>query len=104
MYLGVFYEIPMLGFIRFTALSQNGLSSLESTNDVLFIRHQIDLATFLTLTDQDLRELGISTFGARRKMLLAIAGKYIIDSQHFLLKGQWFYFGTFILICERKES
>ena len=36
---------------------------------------QIDLATFLTLSDHDLRELGISTFGARRKMLLAIAGK-----------------------------
>ena len=35
---------------------------------------QIDLQTFLTLTDNDLRELGISTFGARRKMLLAIAG------------------------------
>jgi hypothetical protein len=33
------------------------------------------MATFMTLTDQDLKELGISTFGARRKMLLAIAGK-----------------------------
>ncbi|XP_025087615.1 protein bicaudal C homolog 1-like isoform X1 [Pomacea canaliculata] len=39
----------------------------------LFQQQEIDLATFLTLTDQDLRELGISTFGARRKMLLAIA-------------------------------
>ena len=36
---------------------------------------QIDMATFLTLTDQDLRELGITTFGARRKMLLAIDGE-----------------------------
>lgn len=35
---------------------------------------QIDLQTFLTLTDQDLKELGITTFGARRKMLLAISG------------------------------
>jgi len=35
---------------------------------------QIDLSTFLTLTDQDLKDLGISTFGARRKMLTAIAG------------------------------
>lgn len=32
------------------------------------------MATFLTLTDQDLKELGIGTFGARRKMLLAITG------------------------------
>ncbi|KAK3602401.1 hypothetical protein CHS0354_030122 [Potamilus streckersoni] len=39
----------------------------------LFQQQEIDLATFLTLTDQDLRELGITTFGARRKMLLAIA-------------------------------
>ncbi len=36
---------------------------------------QIDLQTFLTLTDQDLKELGITTFGARRKMLLAISGQ-----------------------------
>lgn len=39
---------------------------------------QIDLATFITLSDQDLKELGISTFGARRKMLLAIAGKDLL--------------------------
>ncbi|ESN92653.1 hypothetical protein HELRODRAFT_189556 [Helobdella robusta] len=32
----------------------------------------IDMATFLTLTDGDLKDLGITTFGARRKMLLAI--------------------------------
>ncbi|XP_052070430.1 protein bicaudal C homolog 1-A-like isoform X1 [Mytilus californianus] len=38
----------------------------------LFQQQEIDLSTFLTLTDQDLRELGVSTFGARRKMLLAI--------------------------------
>jgi len=34
------------------------------------------MASFLTLTDTDLKELGISTFGARRKLLLAIAGLY----------------------------
>jgi protein bicaudal C len=39
----------------------------------VFQQQEIDLATFLTLTDQDLKELGISTFGARRKMVLAIA-------------------------------
>ncbi|RUS76830.1 hypothetical protein EGW08_015402 [Elysia chlorotica] len=39
----------------------------------LFTQQEIDLSTFLTLSDHDLRELGISTFGARRKMLLAIA-------------------------------
>ncbi|XP_021365322.1 protein bicaudal C homolog 1-like [Mizuhopecten yessoensis] len=50
----------------------------------LFQQQEIDLATFLTLTDQDLRELGISTFGARRKMLLAIAdlnkGRAVMNS------------------------
>jgi len=39
----------------------------------LFLQQEIDLATFATLNDQDLKELGISTFGARKKMLLAIA-------------------------------
>jgi len=39
------------------------------------VARQIDLATFLTLSDQDLKDLGISTFGARRKMLTAIAGQ-----------------------------
>ncbi|XP_034538119.1 protein bicaudal C homolog 1-like [Notolabrus celidotus] len=39
----------------------------------VFQQQEIDLQTFLTLTDQDLKELGITTFGARRKMLLAIS-------------------------------
>ena len=33
------------------------------------------MGTFVTLSDKDLQELGIEKFGARRKMLLAIAGK-----------------------------
>lgn len=47
---------------------------------------QIDLATFLTMTDQDLRELGITTFGARRKMLLAIAGNILYTSFYSAVK------------------
>uniref|UniRef100_UPI00398F478E protein bicaudal C homolog 1-like isoform X2 n=1 Tax=Pristiophorus japonicus TaxID=55135 RepID=UPI00398F478E len=39
----------------------------------IFQQQEIDLQTFLTLTDPDLKELGITTFGARRKMLLAIS-------------------------------
>ncbi|XP_062382640.1 protein bicaudal C homolog 1-like isoform X2 [Sardina pilchardus] len=39
----------------------------------VFQQQEIDLQTFLTLTDHDLKELGITTFGARRKMLLAIS-------------------------------
>merc|ERR1711936_1457922 len=36
----------------------------------LFVRHEVDLQTFATLTEQDLREIGIQTFGARKKLLL----------------------------------
>lgn len=39
----------------------------------LFQQQEIDLVTFLSMTDQDLKDLGITTFGARRKMLLAIS-------------------------------
>ncbi|XP_077464718.1 bicaudal C homolog 2 [Stigmatopora argus] len=36
-------------------------------------QQEIDYHTFLTLSDEDLKEVGVSTFGARRKMLLAIS-------------------------------
>uniref|UniRef100_A0A8C1LE32 BicC family RNA binding protein 1a n=1 Tax=Cyprinus carpio TaxID=7962 RepID=A0A8C1LE32_CYPCA len=39
----------------------------------IFQQQEIDLQTFVTLTDPDLKELGITTFGARRKMSLAIS-------------------------------
>lgn len=37
-----------------------------------FLEQEIDIPTFLTMTDNDLRELGVNTFGARRKMTVAI--------------------------------
>ncbi|CAH1121125.1 unnamed protein product [Ceutorhynchus assimilis] len=39
----------------------------------LFESHEIDMAVFSTLGEQDLINLGINAFGARRKMLLAIS-------------------------------
>ncbi|XP_028130634.1 protein bicaudal C [Diabrotica virgifera virgifera] len=39
----------------------------------LFTTHEIDLMIFSTLTDKDLIEIGINTFGVRRKILLAIS-------------------------------
>jgi hypothetical protein len=36
----------------------------------MFREQEIDLPTFLTLTETDLKELGVATFGARRKMNL----------------------------------
>lgn len=35
---------------------------------------KVDLPTFMTLTDKDLKELGISTFGIRKKILVTIQG------------------------------
>lgn len=37
-----------------------------------FLEQEIDLQTFSTMSDNDLRELGVNTFGARRKMSMAI--------------------------------
>ena len=41
----------------------------------IFKEHEIDLNVFMTLTDKDLRDIGVSTFGARRTMLMAISRK-----------------------------
>nr|XP_039252498.1 protein bicaudal C homolog 1-like [Styela clava] len=38
----------------------------------VFQQQEVDYQTFLTLTEPDLKELGISTFGPRKKILLAI--------------------------------
>jgi hypothetical protein len=62
---------------------QNSLSSNVELHEVfeylglskytdVFMQQEVDLQTFLSLTDADLKELGITTFGPRRKMLLAI--------------------------------
>uniref|UniRef100_A0AAY5JZZ7 SAM domain-containing protein n=1 Tax=Esox lucius TaxID=8010 RepID=A0AAY5JZZ7_ESOLU len=50
-------------------LSQLGLGKYID----VFQQQEIDFQTFLTLSDEDLKEVGLSTFGARRKMLMAIS-------------------------------
>jgi len=47
-------------------LAKQGLSKYTD----VFLRHEIDLPTFITLTDDELKEIGIHTFGARKKLLL----------------------------------
>jgi len=47
-------------------LAKSGLSKYTD----IFLRHEIDLPTFATLTDDELKEIGIHTFGARKKLLL----------------------------------
>lgn len=49
---------------------------------------KVDLPTFMTLTDKDLKELGISTFGIRKKILVTIQGN---------LRFSLFFFDDFSL-------
>ena len=44
----------------------------------LFLRHEIDIQTFSTLTEQDLKEIGITTFGARKKLLYISNGRLYV--------------------------
>lgn len=55
-----------------TLFAKQGLAKYTD----LFVRHEVDLQTFATLTDQDLREIGVQTFGARKKLLLLANSKY----------------------------
>lgn len=43
----------------------------------LFKKHEIDTSTFRTLTENDLKEIGISMVGPRRKIMICIAGKQL---------------------------
>lgn len=45
----------------------------------LFKKHELDMSTFTSLNEADLIEIGVSAFGARRKMLLLIAGNSSIS-------------------------
>lgn len=49
-----------------TLFSKQGLAKYTD----LFVRHEVDLQTFATLTEQDLRDIGVPAFGARKKLLL----------------------------------
>ncbi|XP_053611211.1 protein bicaudal C homolog 1 [Plodia interpunctella] len=39
----------------------------------MFRQHELDMSTFASLSEADLAEIGVTAFGARRKMLLVIA-------------------------------
>lgn len=47
----------------------------------MFVDNEIDIATFSSLTEKDLIDIGITAWGARRRILLQIAGR----SKDFLL-------------------
>eukprot|EP00088_Acartia_fossae_P043624 TRINITY_DN459_c0_g1_i9.p1 TRINITY_DN459_c0_g1~~TRINITY_DN459_c0_g1_i9.p1 ORF type:complete len:190 (-),score=55.11 TRINITY_DN459_c0_g1_i9:45-614(-) len=49
-----------------TVLLNNGLSKFSE----VFRQHEIDLSTFQALTEEELKEIGINTFGPRKKLLM----------------------------------
>lgn len=46
-----------------------------------FDQQEVDFATFLTMTEEDLKEIGVSTLGARRKLQIAISEIKKLKSQ-----------------------
>ncbi|XP_063625761.1 protein bicaudal C [Cydia splendana] len=50
----------------------------------LFKKHELDMSTFASLNEADLTEIGVTAFGARRKMLLIIAE---LQQQASVFKG-----------------
>lgn len=54
-------------------LRQLGLEHYESC----FEQEEVDLDTFLTMTEADLKEVGVTTLGARRKLQIAISGWWV---------------------------
>lgn len=72
-----------------TSSKWSDLASLLASLDLekyigLFSSHEVDLSTFPSLTDRDLVEIGVTAFGARRKMLLVISGSLSFNFAHFL--------------------
>lgn len=52
----------------FSLLQRVGLEKYHQ----VFTGEEVDYSTFLSLTDSDLKELGVSTFGARKRILTAV--------------------------------
>jgi len=67
-----------------SVFAKNGLAKYTD----LFLRHEIDMQTFATLTETDLKEIGIQTFGARKKLLL-LANKEKLKQSATVNEGRW---------------
>lgn len=57
-----------------TLLQRLGLEHYQQR----FEEEEVDFDTFLTMSESDLKEMGINTVGARRKLQIAISGTAII--------------------------
>ncbi|PNF27721.1 hypothetical protein B7P43_G12775 [Cryptotermes secundus] len=71
-------SVPASTVNRITGLEPQDLGTLLTVLGLEkyiknFTDHEIDLTTFASLNDSDLREIGVSTVGARRKMLWIIS-------------------------------
>ncbi len=53
-----------------TLLQRLGLEHYQQR----FEEEEVDFDTFLTMSESDLKEMGINTVGARRKLQIAISG------------------------------
>lgn len=71
----------------------------------LFVEHEIDLELFKTLTESELRDLGIHAFGVRRRMLLTIAGKHVTSQfTQILLEIHVFKLSAFLLRTQQEDG
>jgi len=73
-------------------LNNNNYSNVKCISDLFsklgleqyieaFEKEEVDLTTFMSLTDEDLKELGVSTFGARKKMANAMKDLQGVNNQ-----------------------
>ena len=69
--------------------SQKGLAKYTD----LFLRHEIDLETFAQLNEPDLKEIGVQTFGARKKLAcLANSLSKLVATHQMLDLGRTIYY------------
>ena len=59
-----------------TLLQRLGLEHYQQR----FEEEEVDFDTFLTMSESDLKEMGINTVGARRKLQIAISGTATISA------------------------
>ena len=57
-----------------TLLQRLGLEHYQQR----FEEEEVDFDTFLTMSEGDLKEMGINTVGARRKLQIAISGTPVV--------------------------
>ena len=70
-------NVSLIFVVVATSTIDRGLFQGLAKYTDLFLRHEIDMQTFATLTETDLKEIGIQTFGARKKLLLLANSEFL---------------------------